>query len=302
MILGIALAAASGIGYGIFQSVNRRTLQDMNVFMSTYVNLLIGTLVLVVISLFTEELSLLWTAPFQGTWNFILAGVFHFFLGWTFLNGSQKGLGAARTAALVSTTPIFGTAIAVITLGEIPNWYTVFGIVLVIAGAYLVIMRDAGNFFKAESGAKYPVWVAILFGLGASLCWSISPIYVRLGLEDLPAPLLGLAIGMVVSTGLYTLFFIGRAVTKADISVGGRSSQLWKLVAGLLVGLATWFRWESLDLTAIALILALSLLSIPTVNLIAPLLSGRNLEQVDTRVWFGSSLIIGGALLAIILG
>ena len=37
------------------------------------------------------------------------------------------------------------------------------------------------------------------------------------------------------------------------------------LLAGLLVGLSTWGRWAALDTTAVAVVLALNLLSVPVV-------------------------------------
>jgi uncharacterized membrane protein len=73
----------------------------------------------------------------------------------------------------------------------------------------------------------------------------------------------------------------------------------FKLLAGVLVGLSTWARWIALDLAEVATVLALSLVSVPIVNLFSPLLVGRQLERVTAQVWLGSSLIIGGSLLAI---
>jgi hypothetical protein len=60
-------------------------------------------------------------------------------------------------------------------------------------------------------------------------------------------------------------------------------------------------RWISLDLTAVAVALALSLTSVPTVNFLSPLISGRQLEQVTGQVWLGSGVIIGGSLVLIFL-
>jgi len=64
----------------------------------------------------------------------------------------------------------------------------------------------------------------------------------------------------------------------------------------VLTGLATWAYWMAFGLTSVALVLALSLLSVPVVNLIAPIVVGRDLEQVTAQVWLGSGLIVGGSL------
>ena len=71
---------------------------------------------------------------------------------------------------------------------------------------------------------------------------------------------------------------------------------------GLLVALATWWRWIALDGASVGVVLALSLLSVPTVLFLAPLMVGRQLERVGPRVWAGSSLVVGGALALIAVG
>ena len=55
-------------------------------------------------------------------------------------------------------------------------------------------------------------------------------------------------------------------------------------------------------LTSVALVLALTLLSVPVVNLLSPIMVGRDLEQVTIQVWLGSALIIGGSLILIFWG
>ena len=45
-------------------------------------------------------------------------------------------------------------------------------------------------------------------------------------------------------------------------------------------------------MTAVAAVLALSLVSVPTVNLLTPLIIDRQLERVTPGVWLGSALIV----------
>jgi uncharacterized membrane protein len=71
-------------------------------------------------------------------------------------------------------------------------------------------------------------------------------------------------------------------------------------MAGVLVGVSTWMRWIALDLAAVALVLAISLVSVPTVNLLTPLMIDHHLEEVTRTVWLGSVLIIVGSLVLIL--
>ena len=94
---GALWAVVAGVGFGLFQTLNRRAVQGMDVFVATFLQLVISAVVLAGISLATQDMSRLWQAPLSAWLNFSIAGLLHFFIGWTFLNASQKRIGAART-------------------------------------------------------------------------------------------------------------------------------------------------------------------------------------------------------------
>ncbi|MEJ2554948.1 MAG: DMT family transporter [Anaerolineae bacterium] len=135
---GVWWAILSGLGFGLFQTFNRRAGRGMDAYRATFILLLVSAVLLTVASLATENLTLLSAAPLGALVSFGLAGLIHFFVGWTLLSVSQKKVGAARTGALVGATPLFASAIAALTLGEVLRLPTLLGIGLVVAGVYLV--------------------------------------------------------------------------------------------------------------------------------------------------------------------
>jgi drug/metabolite transporter (DMT)-like permease len=135
---GVIWAILSGLGFGFFQIFNRRAGRRLHIYRATFILLLTSTVILIVASLGFEDLSLLFKAPAAAFVNFALAGLIHFLFGWTFLTVSQNRVGAARTGALVGTSPLFGTVIGFLFLGEFLNLLTIAGILLVVAGVYLV--------------------------------------------------------------------------------------------------------------------------------------------------------------------
>ena len=140
---------------------------------------------------------------------------------------------------------------------------------------------------------------SLRFGLAAAICWSLSPTFIRLGLGEVSSPILGVTVGMVASA-------LGYAVVLAIRGNQGKVRPIemdaigYKLFAAVLVGLATWSRWIALDLAPVAVVLALSLVSVPIVNFLSPIVSGRELENVTAQTWIGSGLIIGGSLILIL--
>jgi drug/metabolite transporter (DMT)-like permease len=289
-VTGALWAAASGIGFGLFQSLNRRAVRDIDdAFVSTFLQLLIAAVVLAVACVATGDLELLADAPAGAVLAFMAAGIVHFLIGWTFLNLSQKRIGAAATAPLLTLSPLFGLPVAALTVGDVPSVAAVAGIVPMVGGAWLVAGGRAAPVRSADA----------IFGLGCALMWAISPVFTVEGLDGISSPLLGVTLGMVASAAAYAAAMAG---TRRPFGAIARGALAFKLIAGLLVALATWWRWLALDGAAVSVVLALSLLSVPTVLFLAPLMVGRHLEQVNPRVWAGATLVVGGALALIAVG
>jgi drug/metabolite transporter (DMT)-like permease len=137
-MIGIIWAIVAGLGFGFFQVLNRKAGSRIDAYRGTFMLLAISSLILVLASLATEDLSLLAQATPGSFVNFALAGLVHFFLGWTFLTVSQHRVGAARTGAFIGAAPLFATFVAALTLGEYLDFPTLAGILLVVGGVYLV--------------------------------------------------------------------------------------------------------------------------------------------------------------------
>lgn len=298
-IVGGMWAVTAGIFFGLFQTVNRQAVRGMDVYVATFLQLLVSALVLATITALTENLRLLQTAPPKAWLYFGLAGFVHFFIGWTFLNASQKQVGAARTSSLLGTIPLFGIVLAALTLGEIPSLIAVGGMVVIMVGVYLVnYVRIRQTEGAAASSGLATGWRSLLPGLVAALCWATSPIFIRYGLAELPSPMLGLSVGLTASVLGYGAVLVvrGLGLSLTQIPAG---ALLSKVLAGILVALATWAYWVAFGLASVAFVLALALLSVPVVNLLSPLVVGRDLERVTRQVWLGSGLIVAGSLVLI---
>lgn len=309
---GALWAAAAGVGFGLFQSVNRLAVAEMDVYRSTFLQLVTSAAIMLTGLAVGGDLSELGTLPTGALVNFAAAGLVHFFVGWTLLNMSQKRLGAARTSPLIATTPIFGAIVAAFTLGEVPSGVSIVGIVTIVGGVCLVGLghrrRPAG---VVTADPNPPVgttpdrtdppgfgWSAPLAGLGAAMSWAVSPIFIRRGLQEIDVPLLGVTISMLAAVVAYGLALLVKP-RGATTPSSSRRALATKLLAGALVGLATWTRWYALSLAPVAEVLGLALLSVPTVMVVAPLLAGRDVERVTTRVLGGAVLVIAGALVLI---
>ncbi len=278
-------AAASGIGFGLFQSLNRRAVRDIeDPYVSTFLNIAIAAAALILLAVVTEDVSRVWEADGWAVAAFATAGIVHFLLGWTFLNISQRRIGAARTSPLLTMSPVFALAVAAFTVGQIPSWLAFAAIVPMVAGAYLV----AGGGAEARGADALP-------GLACALMWGVSPVLTVRGLEGLDSPLLGVAVGLLAAVAAYGGFLLARRGGPRP-PVIAFDALAFKVLAGVLVALATWWRWIAIDGADVAVVVSLGLLSVPVVLFLSPLLVGKHLERVTPRVWAGAGLVVGGAL------
>ena len=290
---GVLWAAISGIGFGFFQAFNRRAGRSFDAYRATFILIFVSAVILALASLLTGDLNPLQDMPLIAYVNFALAGFIHFFLGWTFLSISQEKVGAARTGALVGATPLFATFIAALAFEEFIRLPVILGVITVVAGVYLV--SASGGMAVGSGKAKWPDF---LFGLGTALCFAISPIFIRGGLEYLPSPILGVTIGMGASALSYGLVLLFR---RDNVHQGPVPMEAWfyQLAAAIFVGLSTWMRWIALDMTAVGVVLALGRLNVPVVILLTPIMVGQLQERVNTQVWLGAVLIVAGSLVLI---
>lgn len=288
---GAVWAAGAGVMFGLFQALSVQVVRRaVNVTLATFVQVAAAALVIGAVAAITEGLGRLGEASAYSLVMFALAGIVHFFVGWAALNRSQSRVGAARTAPLIATSPVFGVALAVVVESEIPDAVALVGIAITVAGAYVLTDPGAGRRAAlTDSG----------WGLVTAAAWATSAVLTVRGLADFPYPLLGVAVGMAAA-----------AVPFGLLLLGGREPVGWrdavadlplKVTAGSVVAVGTWWRWLGLDHAPIGVVLALNLLSVPSVLLLAPLLSRRGEEIVTTRLAIGAAVVLAGAL-TLVLG
>jgi drug/metabolite transporter (DMT)-like permease len=291
-VSGVLWATASGIGFGVFQSLNRRAIRGIeDPYVSTFLQLSVATAILVVASLVSEDLSQLGDASGEAIAIFALAGVIHFVLGWLLLNVSQARIGASRTAPLITLTPLFGVVLAVITLGELPKATALVAIVPIMVGAWLLASRGSGQVALERDS---------VFAFGTAFMWSLSAVLTVKALEGLDSPLLGVTLGLLAATATLGGALLARGSLGAIRSIA-RNTMALKVSAAVLVAFATWFRLLALGETDVAVVLATNLVAVPITLVLAPMMVERHLEQVDARVWLGGLLVAAGVLALIAL-
>jgi drug/metabolite transporter (DMT)-like permease len=292
-VSGVLWATASGIGFGVFQSLNRRAIRGIeDPYVSTFLQLAVATAILGVASLVSEDLGRLGDASARTIGIFAFAGIVHFVLGWLLLNVSQARIGASRTAPLITLTPLFGTALAVLLRGELPAAGALAAIAPIMVGAWLLASRGSGGVAIERDS---------IFAFGTAFMWSLSAVLTVEALEGLDSPLLGVTVGLLAATAALGGALVARGSFATAMRTIARNTLALKAAAAVFVAVATWFRLLALDEADVAVVLAANLVSVPVVLVLAPMLVGRHLERADARIWAGGALVAGGIFVLIVV-
>jgi drug/metabolite transporter (DMT)-like permease len=285
---GAAWALFAGVSFGIFQAVNRRANQLIDPYRTTFGLLLVAVVGLSIISVTTQDLTLISSAPLYAFVAFGAAGVIHFFFGWTFLSLSQQRIGAANTGVVTAATPLIGSLLAALVLDEALGAIALAAIFLVSVGVILIARRTSGS----GQQLTFP-W----FALAASLSWGTSPLFIRWGLEGLSNPVIGVTIGLASAAALYA---VGLASGRAPTTSGTPPEvRRWILIGGILVAAAIAAQWTALDLVEVNVVVTLQQVATPVVVLVAPFIVGTAIERWTWRLILGMVCVIAGSTMVI---
>lgn len=287
---GVLFALAAGVGFGLFQTVNRRVNQQVDAYRATFALLTMATVTLAGLAIATQDLTALADTSLNTFGYFAGAGIVHFFFGWTFLSLSQQRVGASRTGVAIAATPLIGSVLAAILLSESLAPITALGVLLVVGGLAVLARRNKSD---QASRTTFP-W----FGLLAAVSWGTSPLFIRLGLEGLPSPLIGVSVGLAAATIAYAIALV--ATGRWHLESPSRGIVRWAIVAALLVSGAIASQWVAYDNIEVAVAITLMQVSTPVVILTAPPILGGQMETLTPQLVLGTILVMTGSIAVVL--
>ncbi|MEQ9331511.1 DMT family transporter [Thalassobaculum sp.] len=199
---------------------------------------------------------------------------------------ANRRLGPHVTGALGNLTPLFAVLLAALLLGEVPGWRQAAGIMVVVAGATVLVLGSA-------RGATVPAGAALLLPLAAALVRGLVQPAVKIGFETWPDPYAAATVGYLVSAAVVTGFAAARGglpSPRAD-----RAGILWFAAVGLCNGAAVVTLYAALARGPVALVAPLvATYPLATLALGALVLRG---VRIGPRVAVGVAVTVAGVAL-----
>jgi len=291
-VSGVAWALVAAVCFGFTQAMNRKSNQLVDAYRTAFGMLVAVEILLIARALITAEFSVLAGAPVSSWLYFSAATFIHFVAGWTLIALSQQRVGVARTGALVAAAPLVGALLAVPILGESLTFLTLLGVLVTVGGVAMVSFSSASQ--------KTLGWRMPWFALTVAVLWGTTPQLIRLGLQGLDAPLLGLTIGLAVSLVVQAVgLTIARAWHRAPVP---RNAYRWMAVGGVTGAMAISAQWISFDLTTVAIALTVQQLATIVVVGLAPLMFRDPVERINTLLLGGAAAMLAGSVVVVLAG
>lgn len=289
---GVAWALVAAVCFGFTQAVNRKSNQLVDAYRTAFGMLVVVEVLLVARAVISGEFSLLAHAPISSVLYFSAATFIHFVTGWTLVALSQQRVGVARTGALVAAAPLVGALLAVPILGESLTVLTLLGVLLTVGGVAMVSFSSTAR--------KTLGWQMPWFALTVAVLWGTTPQLIRLGLQGLDAPLLGLTIGLAMSLVVQAAgLTIARAWQRAPVPPHAYG---WMAVGGVTGAMAISAQWISFDLTTVAIALTVQQLATIVVVGLAPVMFRDTIERVNTLLLGGAAAMLAGSAVVVLAG
>lgn len=134
---GALLSLGAAVAFSLGHVALARGVPPLGVLRATTVLLAASAVFAAVAALAIDGPGLLADATRAGVLYFAAAGMIHYG-GWGFMNASIRLVGPSRMSAISGVTPLFGAILAVAFLGETVDLLVGAGIVLIVAGTYLI--------------------------------------------------------------------------------------------------------------------------------------------------------------------
>ena len=286
---GWAWAILAGLAFGISQLSNRGINREIDALrtITAMVTTLLGFLIAAIVV--SGDITYLPDMTAMAVFWFAAAGLIHFLAGWTIFAFSQQRIGPSRTSSILAINPVMATGFAYLLLSENLRSVTWLGVLTVTAG---VVVVTSG---RLTSGR----WTNPTLALLAVTCFSISPIFVRWGLNESDHPLLGLAVGMAVTVP--AMHVSSRLLTGQWVSVP-RGIRHWLLSGGFAAAVAIIAQWTAFALIPIGVAISLQQVSTPVVIFLGPRLLSAPSERATPRLLSGTALVIAGSTVVALFG
>ena len=235
---------------------------------------------------------------------FALGGVLTAFVGRVFLFASVQSLGAMRASTVKRLNPFFAVILGALVLDESMGGWMIPGMVLIFA-SFLFLARDAWHRAVAVPATRgnAATMSTKLFDLGlvygpiSAFSYALGYLARKQGLNYIPDPFLGTAVGALAGIGAYALASLAIASYRTAITNAFTRINPWFYFTGTLASFGQLFYFVALSHSTVSRVALISSMEV-FITIFLSLWVFRTRERLTANTLIAACLgVIGTGLI-----
>ena len=232
---------------------------------------------------------------------FALGGVLTAFVGRVFLFASVQSLGAMRASTVKRLNPFFAVILGVLVLGESMGGWMIPGMALIFI-SFLFLARDSwrgSGAIGSVAGTETATMSSRLFDLGlvygpiSAFAYALGYLARKQGLNYIPDPLLGTAVGALAGIGAYVLASLAIPAYRTAIVNAFTRVNPWFYFTGTLASFGQLCYFVALSHSTVSRVALISSMEV-FITIFLSLWIFRTREQLTTNTLIAACLGVAG--------
>ena len=294
---GSLYAILAAIAFSLNNVVLRRAVLEIsNATLGILISVPMTVPIYFLILALSGQISSIFSFSWQSCVWLALGGTIHFVLGRALHYGCVQLVGANIALMLSRANILVSVVIGITLLHEPISWRLAIGVFFIIIGITLsgtnpqMLRNSSGQLLKIPPKA-------LLLGLGASVAFGISPIFIKLGIGESGAPVAGAFISFSAATFVLLTSLVNTSTRTAISNINGKAAGLF-FASGLMSATANLIRFIALGLAPASVVVPI-FSSSPVFLLFFSFIFNRKIEIFSKPVAIGVITVVIGTILLI---
>jgi drug/metabolite transporter (DMT)-like permease len=297
MDTGLILALVAAVSFSAGIVLVRKTAGEAGEsFSVTAISIFVGIPFFAIAIIISGEWSQLLTISWRALALLGSAGIIHFIIGRLLGYNSFRLIGANRATIYTNTNRFYAVLFSVLFLKESITVFIVLGVLLMFAGAALITTEKKSTTEKKEKRLSRNEVKGILLALGAALCWGITPVLIKPGVEEIGSSSAGAFVSYCTAAIVMGLLLLNGPRRKQLTQLPLKKSMLPMAIAGAFTAGGQLLYYTALGQSPASVVTPLLSIQILFIFFFSFLIN-RKIELFTPKVFIGMAATVAGTFL-----
>ncbi len=241
-----------------------------------------------------------WRQLYEISWRALAllasAGVIHFIFGRLLGYNAFRLIGANRATIYTMTNRFYTVLFSVLLLHEAITYYIVFGVLLMFGGAALITMEKKSVIDGKKSKLSRDEVKGILFALSAALCWGVTPVLIKPGVEEIGSSSAGAFVSYCAAAIVMGFLLLNRPRRQQLTQLPVMKSILPMVLAAIFTASGQLLYYTALGQSPASVVTPLLSIQVVFIFFLSFFIN-RKIELFSPKVFIGMAATLAGTFL-----